>query len=83
MPDLGAPQHPLPVGARVHHRGEIWSLMNDGGSSGWGTVLQVKPQHDKTFEYEVKRDKPFLGNETTWWASYHVDRASRGGATSC
>ena len=68
-------KHPLPAGTRVHHRAYLWSYANGGG---WGTVLKCVPQRDKTFEYEVQRDEPFMAgmdNDPTWWASYHIDAA--------
>jgi len=42
-------------------------------------VLEHKgPYPDKSYEYRVQRDAPFLAvgsNEPTGWASYHIDRA--------
>lgn len=67
----------LQPGDRVHHRGGIYSVSHDGGGQYWGTVLEVKPQHDGTAELLVKRDGPpfWSGeNEPTWWASYAIDR---------
>lgn len=71
--------HPLPVGARVHHRGELWP---EAAVTGTATVLEVKPQRDGTFEYLVQKDKPFLPgdpNEPTWWASYATYPAQAAG----
>lgn len=78
---MSAPAHPLAVGARVHHRGGIYSAnwkpaVGEGGSY-WGTVLQVVPQHDRNYEYEVQADAavlPGYENKPRWWASYHIDR---------
>lgn len=72
----------IPIGARVHHRGSKWSLSFDEEdrrkhpSDGWGVVISAYANRDGTFEYEVKKDAPFLPGGTTKgsWASYHIDR---------
>jgi hypothetical protein len=73
---------PIPVGARVHHVGSKYSygfsenerLANP--SDGWGTILSSLYQPDGSFEYQVKKDAPFIPGASviSWWASYHIDR---------
>lgn len=65
--------HPFHVGQRVRHDGRRYSL------EPFATVLEVKPQHDGTFEYRVRVDDDagWLWNfdnpaHETWWASYHT-----------
>lgn len=84
MPVSREVNHPLPVGARVHHH--AWQFSEaDGCGHGWGTVLAVKPQHDGSVEYEVQRDEPLapsLPNKPTWWGSHHIDRLLIGEAAA-
>lgn len=76
---------PLANGTRVHHRSQLWSF---GWSEsqrkahptwGWGTVVGSITQHDGTHEYEVRPDAQMFehwpSERTTWWSSYHIDRA--------
>lgn len=80
---MAAVAHPLPAGARVHHRGCEWSYGFTETQCaakphwGWGTVLQCKPQHDGSYEYEIEKDAPLCEGMSTryWWASYHIDEA--------
>ena len=65
MQDFGSPMV-IEVGRWVRHR----------GTRMWGEVLEIIPQHDRTLELKVQREKPLTstgGNAPTWWASYHVD----------
>jgi hypothetical protein len=60
-------------GDRVYHAGQQFP----GAEGGTATVLEVKPQHDGTFEYWVRRDRPAIlgGSLETWWASYYTRAA--------
>lgn len=66
--------HPLEVGGRIHH----WRAdrtPNQNHPSFHGTVLEVHPQRDGSYEYLVQRDAPLCSdgpNEPTWWPSYHT-----------
>ena len=69
-------EHPLPAGARVHHRGGIYSLgysaqhVDDGENGGyyWGTIVDVLRGNDGeplrfpdgAYEYKVLRDAPLI-----------------------
>lgn len=72
----------IPIGARVHHIGFRYSVSfsdnecKGNPSPGWGTVTQVVPQRDGTYEYEILRDAPLTqgGDRRCWWASYQIDR---------
>jgi hypothetical protein len=66
---IAASVHPLAVGARVRHYGQQYPE----AKAGTATILQVKPQSDGHYEYQVQRDAPLvegLPNTPTWWASY-------------
>lgn len=73
----------LPVGARVHHRGGIysrgWTAEEQAANPGtyWATIVEVDPRvyADGSREYLVRYDKPHtpMSPETGWWASYHID----------
>lgn len=75
--------HPLPVGARVHHRGGIYSLSYGPydldrlqGGTYWGTVREVElgddgePRRypDGSYEYRIESDFPLTpGREMERW----------------
>jgi hypothetical protein len=73
----------LPVGARVHHRGGIYSRgwteeqRQESPGTYWGTIVEVDPRvyGDGSREYLVRYDRPDTPTGPTegWWASYHID----------
>lgn len=69
----------LTVGARVHHRGGIysrgWTPAQQAAKPDpyWGTVVEIHPRVYGA-EYLVRRDRAWPGGEeSSWWASYHLD----------
>lgn len=75
---------PYPEGARVHHRGGVYSKGAPGSTPGhagpyWGTVVRSVEQGDGTYEYEVLPDTNFASThlvpQLTWWGSHHIDEA--------
>jgi hypothetical protein len=73
--------HPLPVGARVYHVGQLWARGLDGGTA---VIVEVAgPYRDGAYEYVVDACQEFSRrpgpdnpmDRRTQWASYMTQPA--------